>query len=251
MWWRDNGLEALMPGVVPRGYSTLRQRSGLLQGGEYALRTVALTIVMMTATTVHGDRLFDIPTGSISERGTFKLDFFAATWDLDLNRQRLQMTATKNVELTVSREALPGVHTRESLDFHYNYVPPITERFPGISFGVLDVLGRTKAGRAPYLAFSYSLPMVNAAAWEKDFLLHFGLGSGAIGGVFAGFEFPLTNNFTLWGEHDSRRISAGAEWVPLRGLRVRLFMSDDRAWFGLGFTHTFGRRSFPDEEIEP
>ncbi|MEP0766370.1 MAG: hypothetical protein HRF45_07520 [Fimbriimonadia bacterium] len=215
------------------------------------MRTAALVIAAMAAVTVHGDRLFDIPTGSIAQRGTLRMDFFAATSDLDLNRQRLQVTATKNVELTVSREALPGIHTRESLDFHYNYVPPITERFPGISVGVLDVLGHTKAGRAPYLAFSYSLPMMNAAAWEKDFLLHFGFGSGAIGGVFAGFEFPLTNNFTLWGEHDSRRINAGAQWTPSRGLGIRLFMSDSRAWFGLGFIHTFGRTGIPADDIEP
>lgn len=215
------------------------------------MRTAALTIAAMAAVTVYGDRLFDIPTGSILERGTLRLEFFAATSDVHLNRQRLQIAATKNVELTVAREALPGIHTRESLDFHYNYIPPITERFPGISFGVLDLFGSTEAGRAPYVAFSYSLPMVNAAAWERDFQLHFGLGSGAIGGVFAGFEFPLTNNFTLWGEHDSRRISAGAQWAPWRGLGIRLFMSDNRTWFGLGFTHAFGRAGIPAEELEP
>ncbi len=140
------------------------------------MRTAALTIAAMAAVTVHGDRLFDIPTGSISERGTLRLDFFAATSDVDRNHQRMQIAATKNVELTVSRESLPGEHTRESLDFLYNYVPPITEQFPGISFGMLDLLGRTKAGRAVYLSFSYSLPMSDAAAWEKDFLLHFGFG---------------------------------------------------------------------------
>lgn len=197
------------------------------------MKRIILALSLLAACPSLADRLFRIPHASVLDPGAALLEFDRSFSDVRRNTAWLHYGLTDRVELAATREGVPGREPRESLNLYYSYLPPIGERFPGIGVGVRDLMNRTEDGRAYYLALTYSVPLENGAAYEKDFTLSFGVGGGGIKGLFVGFDLPLTNNFSLQAEHDSQRVSAGVLWSPSKAVGLRLFMQQDRLQGGI------------------
>jgi hypothetical protein len=200
-----------------------------------ALALAAIGLV----TTASADRLFRAPKGTILQPGCVRIEHASLLADSGQYTDWLQVGVTDRIELSAIHETIPGGHDRTSINVDYNFFPALSEDFPGIGFGVADVLNRTERGFSYYVAFALVAPLVNGAAWQKDFSLYFGAGGGGIKGVFVGFEFPFTNNFSLEAEHDSIGISAGAEWFLSGGVSVRMYIQQERLTWGLTFSHSF------------
>lgn len=182
------------------------------------------------------DRIFDTPVATVLERGVLRIEYGQPFHTNRVNRQWLQYGIDDHLEIGATREDF-NTDPRVSLNLAYNLIPALSERFPGIGFGVRDLLNRTSEGRFTYVAFTYAAPMENGAAWERDFLLTIGVGYGGYSGPFVNAELPLTNNFSLQAEHDGRRITAGLQWQPAKGLGLRLYMERDRPHWGITFQH--------------
>jgi hypothetical protein len=197
-----------------------------------------LATAVLCAAMGWGDRLFEIPTGSVLDRGVLRCEYGSPLSKPGKHTDWLEFGLTSNLEISAVHETIPGLHSREGINAQYNLMPPITEDFPGISIGIKDIFDRTELRRSYYAAFSWSTPLENGAAGSKYFVLHAGVGGGGIKGAFVGFDFPLTENFSLQAEHDSLRITAGLQWNPIRDAGLRLYMQGDRIVWGL----TFSRR---------
>lgn len=121
----------------------------------------------------------------------------------------------------------PGLSHRFSLDFSYNFLSPIADLAPGISFGVQDLLDRSDLGSGFYGAITWRLNNVDPinAATPVEFTI--GAGTGRFRGAFVNARFPISNAVRIITEHDSREVSGGIELMPNSSVRLRYTVRGD------------------------
>lgn len=194
------------------------------------LRLVLLALLVPAFATA--DRLIFIPTGGRLRSDLIKVE--AINQGLK-NDNRLMSVGTglgHSFDFEVIDSFVRGRGHRTTLDFAYNYVIPIPDLAPGITVGVQDLLNRTTTGRGFYGAITWRYNQDSEVNSDTPLDLTIGAGTGRFKGAFVGARLPLTNEFRILVEHDSQRITAGAEVVPVQNVRLLWLIQKDQTLLG-------------------
>lgn len=176
------------------------------------------------------ERLILIPVG---KKVPYKAVRVSSQWQLGQHDQTfstLGLGIGEAFDMTVVYEDSPGFRDKSSLDFSYNVSDPIVGIGPGVSVGVLDALDKTSDRRAYYFAATFAEGMLGEFNQGTPSESTIGVRFDDRGfRAFAGGTFPFTDSVIFVAEHDSRRFTAGLEFRPIPGGRVRLLgRSDNR-----------------------
>lgn len=195
------------------------------------MRSLALALVMAVSAGASADRLVQIPTGKKLPLNSVRPELL---WTAD-RPSRLQgflgvsLTESIDAELLTDKEgADPAV---ASLTLSYNFVVPVVDLTPGISFGVVDAFDRTEFGRGGFLALTWRLGLIGDLVQETP--AEFTIGAVTNRGAFVGLMLPLAQQIRLVAEHDGLRPTAGLELRPTRGVNVRWLFRERSTLFGL------------------
>lgn len=181
------------------------------------------------AVVARAERLISAPVGSKIRSDEARLEH---TWTTDDNDRSEWVFGTGiglSYDLEIVYERNPGRPRALTFNASYNYVPPVVDITPGISFGVLDAVNRTKDGRAPYVAISYRLGQYGDFNSDVPATVSFGFRGGKNNGLFTAIDLPFADSFRLLAEHDAIRLTAGVEVRPFRGLGLRWLFRQDEA----------------------
>lgn len=202
------------------------------------MRWIGCFVVFAAAVTAMADRDITVPKGKKIRDGFVRAEMFftpgsreAQAW---LGTGFLQSI---DLELTGNRQR--GGEWRGSMDFSYNYAPPIIDVSPGVSVGVQDALNVTEEGRAVYLAMTYRYGNEGDLNQDVPTELTLGLWSRKSGLFFLGMSLPFSNKVFLLGEHDSRRLAGGIEVRPFTGLALKSIFESGGTSFGVSLSRKF------------
>lgn len=186
------------------------------------------------------DRLFFIPTGTRLNQFETRIQSFFSMKGGDYRRTYLGVGLFKLVDLEFTETRSRNSATVGSFDLGFNYIVPIPDLGPGISFGVQDVLNRTPEGRSSYIAVTWKVNNDNTVNADTPLELTIGGGTGHYRGAFVGVRLPLYNGFRIVAEHDSRVITAGLEVALFHSdLRAHWLVRDRQSLAGLSYSMKF------------
>lgn len=186
--------------------------------------------LVFIASAAWADRLVRIPTAAKVPLGDARFGYLQPLGARSEYRSYVGFGVTKAFEGEITVERSQRSSAALSCNLAYNLVAPLTNYTPGISFGVQDILDRTEDGRGFYLAVTYRLSVDETQMISAPVELTLGVGVGGFHGAFVGLVLPLSNQLKGVFEHDSRRLSAGLQWEPTRGLLLRWGVQDDRGF---------------------
>lgn len=199
-------------------------------------------VAMTMSTGAWADRLIQIPTGlrvssrevrtdAVWPQGKSEPARAAAAWGLGqafevgLEYQRWKGTRSELNHLGV--------------DFSYQYVVPVPDLVPGIAFGVRDLFNVTHDRIGLYAAATWRFVPPLSLFNEDSAEFTLGLGLGRNEGLFLGAALPVGPPLRLLAEYDARRITAGVEVRPWRGLGVRWLFFEGGNEIGLSYRIRF------------
>jgi len=199
-----------------------------------------LALSLGVASTAVADRLITIPLGRKIGFDEFTVDSFVELSNGDSLDRFVGIGITQDFELDYHGERIDDGPMRDTIDFSYNYLPPIIDQLPGISVGVEDVLNRTSEGRRYYLATTWESSADNIGSGNLPVELTLGIAQGVELKPFVGASLPLGTNANFLVEHDGYRLSTGFEFhAPKSGVAARVFVRDQEVLVGANLTLRF------------
>ncbi|MER3413325.1 MAG: hypothetical protein C4341_03630 [Armatimonadota bacterium] len=197
------------------------------------MRFAALFALVTLPAFLLPDRLLTIPTGVTLAPGEAVAEALYRT-DNHRTIRFLQVGLPLFLELGATLDdGTPAVHLQ------YSVAQPFPEYAPGIAVGVWDAGNDSPDGRGLWLAATWQF---NAYAdWAKRERISFTLGGGSaprFRGAFVGLDLPVYTGWNLLIEHDSRALTFGVGFEPLRQVRFRGLVRDGRAAYS--FTLRYG-----------
>jgi len=184
------------------------------------------------------DRLIFTPLGQKIPHNKGKIEFLTVP-SRDVAFGWIGVGLTNQIELELSGESFDSDKIDLGVNLSYNYISPIIDIAPGISFGFQDVTNNTSDGRSAYIAVTYHFGNTGELNQNEPTIFTLGLSSRDQGFLFFNFALPLSEQFRIIGEHDSFRISAGLEFRPLEDACLRLLFRDGSPMIGMNLTRKF------------
>jgi len=188
---------------------------------------------------VCADRLITIPTGSKIFSRNLKVEslFLPSESNRSITYVGYGIDQSFDAEIVIDR--LSQNKARGTFNVSWNYVPAVVDVSPGITIGVRDGLDQTRDGRSIYLATSFRFFLDGEFNSDLYGEVVMGFGVGGFRGAFTGLSLPISPQFRLVAEYDSRRITAGLDYRPDRAIQLRLLARDGVPFLGLVLTHRF------------
>jgi hypothetical protein len=196
----------------------------------------ALAIGM--SATAHADRLITTPMGKKVPRNAAKLEFLSQP-SRDSVLGWIAYGVDELIEIEFYGESYDSSKITPGLNLSYNYLSPIIDIAPGISFGVLDVTDQTREERGVYAAITFYFGNDGELNQNEPTIFTLGGWSRNGGGFFFNAAFPFTEQFRLIGEHDGNRLAAGLEFQPFEGASLKYLFIDGSPTVGFGFMKRF------------
>lgn len=199
------------------------------------MRALALPMVLACASTTIADRLIEIPVGKKIPFGIVRAEAMFDLRSSERNRFYLGVGLSTQFDLEVMTDRLDLGDRLTTFDASYIFTTAIPDLTPGISFGVKDALDETPERRRFYAAITYRI----GADGDVPLEVTVGGASNSRQPIFAGASLPLLDTFRLLAEHDSRKLTAGLELVPVKGTALRLLFRQDRTLVSLSHARRF------------
>lgn len=185
------------------------------------------------------ERLINVPTATKVPFGAIRVEAQSHQGAIDRHRFSLAAGIGEAWDLEASWDRSRRADAEGTFDLSYNYVPALPDAAPGISVGIRDAFNTTRDGSGAYISATFRYGQYGERNGESPAEVTVGGGLGAFRGVYMGTMLPVTDQFRLLAEHDSRRITAGIELRPLRDFRVRWVHSRDQSCVSVGWTYRF------------
>lgn len=201
-----------------------------------ALLTLALALGAAFAS---ADRLITIPTGTKVTLNTLKFDGLFEQSRARNSRYSVGAGLTDAIDVFLTGEERDGRRFRASLDFSYNFIPPITGVGPGLSFGVQDALGVTKMGRRFFMAITTREGFADSVNGSVPAEFTLGTYFGSVNAPFVGVMVPFWDQVRLLSEFNGRSLSGGFEIRPTPNLGVRAIFDGHDVLLGAQATIRF------------
>lgn len=185
------------------------------------MRWILPLVLIGLSTYANADKLITIPTGTKITLNTLKLEGLFEQSRNRNSRYYIGAGITDSFDAHITGEVFDGRRMRTSVDFSYNYIPPITGIGPGISVGVQDVLGVTRDGRRFFLAITNKEGFLDSEGGRVPAEFTFGGYFGSVSRPFVGVALPFTDYVKFMAEFNGQRINAGVELRPTPNLGLR------------------------------
>ncbi|MCH8977845.1 MAG: hypothetical protein IH945_01205 [Armatimonadetes bacterium] len=202
------------------------------------VRVSVVALALLLATAASADRLIRIPTGKKLLSDSYRLEFLAEP-SRDRTLGWLGAGLGHSFDLELTGESFDSNRLVSSLDFSYNYLVPITDFMPGLSFGVQDALGVTEGGRGLYAAVTFRMGNYGEHNQDVPTELTVGFWSRREGVAFGGVVLPFSEHLKLLAEHDARHLTAGFELSPINGGSFRFLFRKNQVLIGLRVSQRF------------
>lgn len=203
------------------------------------MRALLPLALLGLSTTAFADRLITIPTGSKIRLNTIRAEGLFEQSRARSSRYYLGTGVTNAIDVELTGEKFEGHKLRTSIDFSYNYIPPIIGIGPGVSFGVQDALGVTRDGRRYFLAITTKEGFADSVNGMVPAEFTFGAYFGSINAPFVGVMLPFTDRLRVLAEFNGRRITAGVEIRPLNDFGIRAVFDQKDVLIGAQATIRF------------
>lgn len=185
------------------------------------------------------DRLITIPTGSKILFRNVKVESFYLPSESNRTLTYIGYGIDRSFDAEIVFDRISQKRHRGTFNFAWNYVPAVVDVSPGITIGVRDGLDQTAEGRSIYLATSSRFFLDGEFNSDLYGELIMGFGIGGFRGAFTGLSLPISSQFRLVAEYDSRRITAGLDYRPDKAIQLRLLARDGVPFLGLTLTRRF------------
>ncbi|MCH8273999.1 MAG: hypothetical protein IH851_04345 [Armatimonadetes bacterium] len=202
-------------------------------------RVLAACLLVATVTTAHADRVVFLPTGYTLQPGEIRVEFLRETRTPAQTLVYVQAAVMPFLEVQGVWEDLPGSGAAASLNVQYSITQPFPDVLPGVSVGVLDLLGETGAGFSLFTAITWQTGIFSNWATTESANITIGYGTGRFRGAFVALELPMFQGVTFIGEHDSRELIAGLEFEPVNGIALRVLVRERGPLIGVQFRRKF------------
>lgn len=202
------------------------------------VRAPVAALALLLATAGSADRLIRIPTGKKLLSDTYRFELLTEP-SRDRTLGWLGAGLGQSFDLELTGQSFDSDRIVSSFDFSYNYLVPITDFLPGLSFGVQDALGVTERGRSLYLAVTFRLGNYGEHNQDVPTELTIGFWNRSEGVAFGGVSLPFSEHLKLLAEHDSRHLTAGFELSPLEGGSFRFLFRKNQVLIGLRISQRF------------
>lgn len=197
---------------------------------------VAVIILCLAAGASFAERMVLIPTGNTLDIG-LKAEY--ATRPTVSDGHGLWVAVgIPNVEIEGAWFEDEFSETPDAVSVQFTVIPQ-TSFTPGIAVGVRDISNNTEGtgvlynGRAYYLAFSKTIDESSGLPiLLTDVKLHFGVGTGSLGGAFFGAEATLPIGLTLGAEYDSDKMNYAASFPVGSVFKVKASLIDGEMYYG-------------------
>lgn len=184
------------------------------------------------------DRLIMTPMGKKIRTNNAKLEFLSQP-SRDSVLGWLGYGLNDSLEIEFFGESFDSSKITPGFNISYNYISPITDLAPGVSFGVLDITDQTQSERAIYAAITYYFGNEGDLNQDVPTILTIGGWSRNGGSFFFNAAFPFSEQIRLLGEHDGNGVSAGLEFMPFEGASLKYLFVGGTPTLGFGLTKRF------------
>ena len=205
---------------------------------RFGVRVPLAALVLVLAAAASADRLIRIPTGKKLLSSTFRIEIMTEP-SRDRTLGWVGAGIGQSFDLELTGESFDSNRVDSSFDFSYNYLVPITDFMPGLSFGVQDGLGVTERGRSLYMAITFRLGNYGEHNQDVPTELTIGFWDRKEGVAFGGVSLPFSEHLKLLVEHDARHLTAGFELSPLDGGSFRFLFRKSQVLIGLRISQRF------------
>lgn len=189
------------------------------------------------------DRLILIPTGETLSSGSIKAEYAANSngdgkvyW-VNLGVSRLEIEGTRFQDFTPDNE--------EAVSAQVSVLPETTFT-PAIALGIRDIGDETEGkgvlydGQSFYLAVSKSIPVTGGVPLLfQDVVMHGGIGTGSLSGIFFGIEGTLPMGVKVMGEYDTNDFNFALSYNLIPTLKARVSSIKGDIYYGASFAVSF------------
>ena len=204
------------------------------------MKTPALLLLIAVGLTVpassRADRIVLAPRGETLAPNTFRTEFTISPRDRDTNLIWLQLSTPDGIEMEIERADIHGDHhKRHSFNIQYPFIPDVGKGL-AVSLGVRDLFGTGIEREAIYAVASHPVRLSDRQfKLFRAIQLDAGLGTGALGGPFAGIEARLTMGLDVRAELFRRRFNLALS-VPLgKSVRLTTQSLNGTVYYGFSF----------------
>jgi hypothetical protein len=188
---------------------------------------------------VHADRVVLGPSAETLTPNTGKAQFLLGTNPAEANRLWLSYSSPAGIELELERLDL---HTETKKRYSFNIEYPILPDFgaaPAIAVGVRDLTGTGIEHGGLYAVATHSFPLSERVyRVMRSFKASGGIGTGSIGGPFAGLEARFGTDLGVHAEVYRHRPNVGVSLRLARHLEANAATLDGSVYYGLSYTLT-------------
>jgi hypothetical protein len=179
------------------------------------------------------------PTAETLSPNTFKTQFLLGTDPSQANHMWLDYSSPSGIELELERLDL---HTETKKRYSFNIEYPILPDFgaaPAIAVGVRDLTGTGIEHGGLYAVATHSFPLSERLyKVMRSFKASAGVGTGSIGGPFAGLEARFGTDVGLHAEVYRHRPNVGLSLRLARHIEANAATLDGSFYYGLSYSLT-------------
>jgi len=208
-------------------------------GYRCQVRYLLTLLAVASLGAVHADYVVRVPNARKVLYNEYKADCMWEAGTKTNVRTWLAYGLTPEIEFTLTGETISPRDTICSVDLGYSIAYPFVNKFPGLCVGVIDALNSSEDGRHFYLATSYDIGMIGQYNRDTPMTVALGAFFGSMNGPFVGVVIPYTECFRMLAEHDTKRLTAGFEFKPVRGASLRWMFQDGSVLWSAGFSGRF------------
>lgn len=204
------------------------------------MRYSILTLLVAVSAPIRAERLIFLPVGDRYSNQDVRIETLLDAKSLDPRYTFLGFGFGNSFDAEITFHSnFPGKSDEGLVDLSYNYLPAIPDLGLGISVGMQDIMNHGE-GRSLYVALTNRSNNYEDFNADTPTEITLGAGTGRYKGLFAGMRLTATNYLRFLLEYDSRRMTAGLEVMPVKGLLLRWVIQDERdGLVGATFTKRF------------
>ncbi len=198
---------------------------------------ISLLGCSLLASPMRADRVVLGPSAETLAPDSARLEFLTGTDPAKANRLWLNYSSPAGIELELERDDL---HTDRKKRYSFNIEYPILPDFgaaPAISVGVRDLTGTGIEHGGLYGVVTHSFPLSERVyKVMRTFKASAGVGTGSIGGPFAGFEARFGTDLGLHAEVYRHRPNVGLSLQLARNVQANATTLDGSFYYGLSYS---------------
>ena len=200
------------------------------------LHIIAALASLLIAQNSRADRIVLAPAGATLDPDNSRLEGLYSPYGGEQNREWLQYSSARQIELEYNRSGLRTDKVRHSFNIQY---PLLTDlgAYPAVSIGMRDILGTGLERQSVYLAIGKTIGLSQKQEkWVRKLNVSAGHGTGYMGGGFIGLESRFRGGLFLDAELFKNKPNVSIGFDLTRNVQIKAYSLDGTVHYGLSFT---------------